>query len=391
VAEPEPPTPIPGARLLFSLDPSVAHLNHGSFGAVPVNVQRVQQRLRDEVESNPLRFFDRGFFDRIAHTRRPLAAFLGADPDRAALVGNATTGIAIALQSIGLGPGDEVLTTSHGYGSISYAVQRECARTGATAGQVTLPLRARETDVVAQIRAALHPGRTKLLIVDQVTSATAYQLPVATIVTVAARLGVAVLVDGAHAPGMLPIEVDRIGADFWVGNFHKWAYAPRGTAMLAVAERWVDRIQPLVVSWQQPNGFPDNVEFQATMDYTPWLAAPAGLFTLRSLDPDLVRAHNAALAAYGQWVIGTALGLSADELPDPGGPDVAMRLIPLPDGVATTQPEAVALRERISDELKTEVNLNAWNGRAWLRVCGQVYNRADEYERFAERLPSLLR
>ncbi|MEV0715565.1 aminotransferase class V-fold PLP-dependent enzyme [Asanoa sp. NPDC050611] len=391
MAEAEPPTPIPGARLLFSLDPGVAHLNHGSFGAVPINVQRVQQRLRDEVESNPLRFFDRGFFDRVAHTRRHLAAFLGADPDRTALVGNATSGIAIALQSIGLGPGDEVLTTSHGYGSISYAVERECARTGATAGLVTLPLRARETDVVAQIRAALHPGRTKLLIVDQITSATAYQLPVATIATVAARLGVAVLVDGAHAPGMLPVEVDRIGADFWVGNFHKWAYAPRGTAVLTVAERWVDRIQPLVVSWQQPKGFPDNVEFQATLDYTPWLAAPAGLFTLRSLDVDRVRVHNAALAAYGQQVIGTALGLSEDELPDPGGPDVPMRLIPLPAGVATTQPEAVVLRERISDELKTEVNLNAWNGRGWLRICGQVYNRADEYERFAERLPSLLR
>ncbi|MEV4532204.1 aminotransferase class V-fold PLP-dependent enzyme [Asanoa sp. NPDC049518] len=391
MAEPQPPTPIPGARLLFSLDPSVAHLNHGSFGAVPINVQRAQQRLRDEVDSNPLRFFDRGFFDRIAHTRRHLASFLGAAPDRTALVGNATTGIAIALQSLRLGPGDEILTTSHGYGSISYAVQRECDRTGATAGLVTLPLRARETDLVAQIRAALRPGRTKLLIVDQVTSATAYQLPVATIATVAARLGVAVLVDGAHVPGMLPVEVDRIGADFWVGNFHKWAYAPRGTAVLSVAQRWVDQIEPLVVSWQQPNGFPDNVEFQATLDYTPWLAAPVGLFTLRGLGIERVREHNAALAAYGQRVIGEALGLTPEELPDPGGPDVPMRLIPLPEGVVTTHPEAVTLRERISDELKTEVNLNAWNGRGWLRICGQVYNHAGEYDRFAERLPSLLR
>jgi isopenicillin-N epimerase len=390
VAEPEPPTPIPGARLLFSLDPSVAHLNHGSFGAVPINVQRAQQRLRDELESNPLRFFDRGFFDRIAHTRRHLATFLGASPDRTALVGNATTGIAIALQSLRLGPGDEILTTSHGYGSIGFAVARECARTGATAGVVDLPLRAPETQVVAQIRAALQPGRTKLLIVDQVTSATAWHLPVATIATVAARLGVAVLVDGAHAPGMLPIEVDRIGADFWVGNFHKWAYAPRGTAVLTVAERWVNQIEPLVVSWQQPNGFPDNVEFQATLDYTPWLAAPVGLFTLRGLGIDRVREHNAALAAYGQRVIGAALGIAPDDLPDPGGPDVPMRLIPLPAGVATTYPEAVALRERISDELKTEVSLNAWNGRGWLRICGQVYNRAEEYDRFAEALTSLL-
>jgi isopenicillin-N epimerase len=202
---------------------------------------------------------------------------------------------------------------------------------------------------------------------------------------------VAVLVDGAHVPGMLPVEVDRIGADFWVGNFHKWAYAPRGTAVLSVAERWVDQIDPLVVSWQQPTGFPGNVEFQATLDYTPWLAAPVGLFTLRGLGIDRVREHNTALAAYGQRVIGAALGVSPDDLPDPGGPDVPMRLIPLPAGVATTQPEAVSLRERISDELRTEVSLNAWNGRGWLRICGQVYNHASEYDRFAERLPSLLR
>ena len=386
----EPPPPIPGARLLFSLDPAVAHLNHGSFGAVPITVQRAQERLRDEVELNPLRFFDRGLFDRIAHTRRHLAAFLGADPDRSALVANATTGVALALRSVGLRAGDEVLTTNHGYGAVRYAVERECARAGATSGSVDLPLRASDTEVVARVRAALHPGRTKLLVVDQVTSATARQLPVATIATVAARLGVPVLVDGAHAPGMLPVEVDRIGADFWVGNFHKWGYAPRGTALLTVAERWVERIEPLVVSWQQPHGFPANVEWQATLDYTSWLSAPVGLFTLRGLGVERVRAHNAALAAYGQRVIATALGVDPAAVPDPGGPDVAMRLIPLPAGVAATQPDAVALRERISDELRTEVNLNAWGGRGWLRVCGQVYNRPEEYERLAERLPRLL-
>lgn len=386
----EAPDPIPGARLLFSLDPAVAHLNHGSFGAVPIGVQRAQERLRDEIELNPLRFFDRGLFDRIAHTRRHLARFVGADPERSALVANATTGIAIALQSLGLRPGDEILTTNHGYGAVNFAVERECARTGATAGVITLPLLASETEIVARIRAGLHPGRTKLLIVDYVTSATARQLPVATIATVAARLGVPVLVDGAHTPGMLPIEVDRIGADFWVGNFHKWAYAPRGTALLSVSGSRVDRIQPLVVSWQQPSGYPANVEWQATLDYTAWLAAPVGLFTLRSLGLDRVRAHNAALAAYGQEVIAKALGVDPAQLVDPGGPDVAMRLIPLPDGVATTQPAAVALRERISDELKTEVNMNAWEGRGWLRVCGQVYNRADDYDRLAERLPPLL-
>ncbi|MEV1287321.1 aminotransferase class V-fold PLP-dependent enzyme [Micromonospora sp. NPDC049679] len=388
--EPQPPEPIPGARLLFSLDTSSAHLNHGSFGAVPVGVQRAQQRLRDEMDSNPMRFFTQGLVDRIVHTRRHLASFLGADPDGSALVGNATTGAAIVLQSLGLRPGDEVLLTDHGYGAVGFAVERECRRTGATARTVHVPLAAADDEVVAIVRAGLRPGRTKLLIIDQLTSPTARLFPTAVIVATAREHDVPVLVDAAHAPGMLPVAVDALGADFWVGNFHKWAYAPRGTALLAVAPRWRDRIEPLVVSWEQATGFPLRVEWQGTLDYTSWLAAPTGLFTLRTLGVDRVRAHNAALAAYGQRVVGEALHLSPAELPDPGGPTVAMRLIPLPEGLVTTMADAVALRLRIADALTTEVGVSAWGGRGWLRLCGQVYNRADDYVRLAQRLPQLL-
>ncbi|MFI7281212.1 aminotransferase class V-fold PLP-dependent enzyme [Micromonospora chersina] len=387
---PQPPEPIPGARLLFSLDPSVSHLNHGSFGAVPIVVQRAQQRLRDEMESNPLRFFTQGLVDRIAHTRRHLAAFLGADPDGTALVGNATTGAAVVLQSLALGPGDEVVTTDHGYGAVGLSVERECARTGAVSRTLPVPLAATDEEVVEIVRAGLRPGRTRLLIVDQITSPTARLFPTAAIVGVAREHGIPVLVDAAHAPGMLPTTVASVGADFWVGNLHKWAYAPRGTAALVVAEPWRERIQPLVVSWEQGSGYPTRVEWQATLDYTGWLAAPVGLFTLRSLGVDRVRAHNAALAAYGQRVVGDALGVAPADLPRPGGPTVAMRLIPLPPGVATTMDAARELRARIADRLSVEVSTAAWNGRGYLRLCGQVYNTPDEYDRLAVRLPTLL-
>jgi isopenicillin-N epimerase len=387
---PQPPEPIPGARLLFSLDPSVSHLNHGSFGAVPIAVQRAQQRLRDEMEANPLRFFTQGLVDRIAHTRRHLATFLGADPDGTALVGNATTGAAIVLQSLRLGPGDEVVTTDHGYGAVGFSVERECARTGAVSRALSVPLTAGDEEVVEIVRAGLRPGRTRLLIVDQITSPTARLFPTAAIVGVAREHGVPVLVDAAHAPGMLPTTVASVGADFWVGNLHKWAYAPRGTAALVVAEPWRERIQPLVVSWEQGSGFPTRVEWQATLDYTGWLAAPVGLFTLRSLGLERVRAHNAALAAYGQRVVGDALGVAPADLPEPGGPTVAMRLIPLPPGVATTMDAARDLRARIADRLSAEVSTAAWNGRGYLRLCGQVYNTPDEYDRLAVRLPALL-
>ncbi|MGW1452325.1 aminotransferase class V-fold PLP-dependent enzyme [Micromonospora sp. NPDC002411] len=387
---PQPPESIPGARLLFSLDPAVSHLNHGSFGAVPVGVQRAQQRLRDEMEANPLRFFTQGLVDRIAHTRRHLAGFLGADPDGSALVGNTTTGVAVVLQSMGLQPGDEILSTDHGYGAVSLAIQRECRRTGAVSRVLPIPLAATDEQVVQIVRDGLRPGRTRLLVVDQLTSATAKLFPTAAIVGVAREHGVPVLVDAAHAPGMLPTTVASIGADFWVGNLHKWAYAPRGTALLAVAPQWRDRIEPLVVSWEQESGFPARLEWQATLDYTPWLAAPAGLFTMRSLGVDRVRAHNAALAAYGQRVVGDALGVPPADLPDPGGPGVSLRLIPLPAGMGTTIDAARALQARIGERLAAEVAVMSWNGRGWLRLTGQVYNTADEYERLATRLPALL-
>ncbi|WP_433118614.1 aminotransferase class V-fold PLP-dependent enzyme [Micromonospora sp. CA-246542] len=387
---PQPPEPIPGARLLFSLDPAVSHLNHGSFGAVPIGVQRAQQRLRDEMEANPLRFFTQGLVDRIAHTRRHLAGFLGADPEGSALIGNTTTGVAVVLQSVGLRPGDEVLSTDHGYGAVSLAIARECRRTGAVSRVLPIPLDAGDEQIVQTIRAGLRPGRTRLLVVDQLTSATAKLFPTAAIVAVAHENGVPVLVDAAHAPGMLATTVASIGADFWAGNLHKWGYAPRGTALLAVAPQWRERIEPLVVSWEQESGFPARVEWQATLDYTSWLAAPAGLFTLRSLGVDRVREHNAALAAYGQRVVGDALGVPPAQLPDPGGPGVSLRLIPLPAGTGTTIDAARALQTRIGERLAAEVAVMSWDGRGWLRLTGQVYNTADEYERLATRLPALL-
>ncbi|MFY1669133.1 aminotransferase class V-fold PLP-dependent enzyme [Plantactinospora sp. WMMB334] len=390
MAGPPPPVPIPGARLLFSLDPAVAHLNHGSYGAVPIGVQRAQQRLRDETEANPVRFFNRGLVDRITHARRHLAGFLGADPDGTALIGNVTVGAAIVLRSLGLEPGDEVLCTDHGYGSFALSIDREARLTGAVRRTLGVPLTASDEEIVEIVRTGIRPGRTKLLVIDQLTSPTARLFPAAAIAAVARERSVPILVDGAHAPGMLPTPVQGIGADFWVGNLHKWGFAPRGTAALAVAPRWRRRIEPLAVSWYDEDGFPTRVEWQATLDYTAWLAAPVGVYTLRTLGLDRVRAYNAGLAAYGQWVVGRALGIAPADLVDPGGPTVSMRILPLPAGVATTIADAMALRHRISDVLGTEVNVNAWRDRGWLRLSGQVYNRPEEYERLAERLPALL-
>jgi isopenicillin-N epimerase len=385
------------ARDLFSLDPQSTHLNHGSFGAVPIPVQRAQQRLREEMEANPMAFFTRGLADRIAHTRRHIATFLGCDPDLTALVPNATAACQIVLNSVATGTGSEVLLTDHAYGVVGMAVRRLCERTGATAREVPVGLHAADDEIVAGVAAAARPGRTRLAVIDHVTSPTARLFPVARIVSALRALDVPVLVDAAHAPGMLPTDVSALGADFWLGNLHKWAFAPRPTAVLAASEACRPRLRPLVVSWRDDDGFPDAVEFGGTLDYTPWLAAPAGLHLLRTIGVAEIRRHNASLAAYGQRVVAGALGLDPDALPQPrrgrvtDAMDVSMRLVPLPPGVAADRSSAVRLRERIAAELSCEVALDAWNGTGYLRLSAQIYNRSEDYDRLAAGLPALLR
>jgi isopenicillin-N epimerase len=376
-------------RDLFTLEPSVAHLNHGSFGAVPIPVQRAQQRLRDEMDANPMAFFSRGLNDRIAHVRRYCAAFVGADPEATALVTNATAAAQTVLGSLTLKPGDEILLTNHGYETGRLAAERVCTRTGATIAEARIPLWADDDEVLARIVAAAGP-RTRVAVVDQITSPTARLFPVARIVAALHERGIAVLVDAAHAPGLLPVDVSALRADFWFGNLHKWAFAPRPAALLAVAPAHYAAIEPLIVSHSYQDGFPDSLELAGTLDYTAGLAAPTGLHVLRTLDPDRVRRHNADLVAYGQRVVGGALG-SLDRLPDPPGTaELSMRLVALPAGVADDVSTAIALRSRIAADLGCEVAVVAWGGHGYLRLSAQIYNTAADYDRLAVGLPSLL-
>jgi isopenicillin-N epimerase len=377
------------ARELFSLDPAVTYLNHGSFGAVPIPVQRAQQRLRDEMEANPMAFFTRGIVERLAHTRRHIAAFLGADPDGTALIPNATAGAQLALNAVDLHPGDEVLLTDHGYGAVRFAVDRLCARTGATVSEVAVPLRATDDEIVESLATAVRPGRTRFALVDHITSPTAKLFPIARIIAALHERGVAVAVDGAHAPGMLPVEVAALGADFWFGNLHKWAFAPRPTAVLVVAPEYRSRVDPLVVSWENDAGFPAAVEYGGTLDYTAWLAAPTGIHLLRTLDPARLRRNNADLAAYGQRTIAGTLGVARADLL--GSDAVSMRIIPLPPGVAEDLAGVLTLRSRIAADFSIEVAVSVWHNRGYLRVSGQIYNRPEDYDQLAAALPGLLR
>jgi isopenicillin-N epimerase len=370
------------AAELFPLDPEIAYLNHGAYGVVPEPVRRAQLRLRDEMEANPTAFFTRGLYDRLAHTRRHVATFLGADPECSALIPNASAATQIIFNTLRLAAGDEVLLTTHTYGAVRLAAQRA----GLRIIDAHFPVGATDDEVVEAIAEAANPGRTRLAIIDHVTSPTAMALPVARIVVALRERGVPVLLDGAHVPGMLPVDVSAIGADFWVGNLHKWAFAPRPTALLVVAAEHRDRMQPVVVSWRQPFGYPEAVEYGGTLDYTPWLAAPTGLHFLRTLGVDRVRQHNAELAAYGQRVVGDALGTPS--VAGPWSPHVSMRLVRLP--LTGDEEVATRLRLAIASELSCQLPVVAWCGELFLRLAAQVYNRPEHYDRLAAGLPALL-
>jgi isopenicillin-N epimerase len=207
-----------------------------------------------------------------------------------------------------------------------------------------------------------------------------------------AERGVITLVDAAHAPGMLPVRLDdmeqEVGRpDFWFGNLHKWAFAPRPTAVLAVAPRRRAMVRPLTYSWEHEGGFPGNVEWRGTADYTGWLAAPVGLALLERLGPQRVREHNERLAAYGQRLLVERAGLAAL----PASPGVSMRTVRLPAGVAETEEQVRALMLAVRERLGTRIAVRPWAGGGVLRISAQVYNRPEEYQKLAEGLPELLR
>jgi isopenicillin-N epimerase len=374
-------------RELWPLESTVAYLNHGGYGAVATPVLEEQSSWRARMEANPTRFFLRELPAALAQARAEVAQFLGTADDAVAFVRNATTGVSTVLASFGLGRGDEILLTDHAYGAVRLAAHRWAALSGARVVTAAVPLHAGDDEATAAVLAAVTP-RTRLAVIDQVASTTARRMPLVSLVPALQERGVAVLVDGAHAPGMLAVEPDRVGADFWTGNLHKWGCAPRGTAVLHATRERRAQLRPLVASWGEPLGFPQAFAEVGTDDLTAWLAAPRALRLLDQLGLDRLRRHNVELAVAGQRTVAEALGLDAAALPR--DPAVSMQLVPLPAGTAADPAAAAALQARIGEEIAVEVAVTSWNGHGFVRLSAQAYNCPSDYARLAADLPSLV-
>jgi isopenicillin-N epimerase len=352
-----------------------------------MQVLEAQAELRDQMERQPVEFLWRRLPALIAQARDVVAEFLHADPAGLAFVPNATAGVETVLAGIDLEPGDEVLITDHAYPAIRNSAHRTCIAGGATlvVRRVPMPLPS-SPDVAGLILAGVTP-RTKLVVIDHVTSPTAAILPVGPIVEACRAGGVPVLVDAAHVPGMLEVDLEALAPDFWTGNFHKWACAPKGAAVLFVSAERRPRVHPLVTSHGYGGSFHDEFDWTGTADPTPYLTIPAALDFMAALGWDRVRSHNHSLAAHGRTVLGKALGTDPQV---PGDAFGSMAIVALPDGYGATREEALAIQARLYESDRIEVPVACWNDRGYVRLSAQAYNAPTEYERLARALPMRL-
>jgi isopenicillin-N epimerase len=389
------------------LEAGISFLNHGSFGACPEPVLEAQRAWRDRMEREPVRFLDRELEGHLDNARQEVAAFLGADPDGLAFVPNATTGVSTVLASLRFRPGDELLAGDHEYNATLNALRAAAARDGASVVLVRVPFPVHDPSEVVEAYLEAVTPRTRLALVSHVTSPTAIVMPVVALVRELDRRGVDTIVDGAHAPGMLPVDLSAMGAAYWTGNGHKWLCAPKGSGVLHVRADLRAGIRPLVVSHGANDPRTDRSRFRLGFDWTgtgdptAYLSMPAAIRFVGGLHEDGwagLMAANAALAREGRDRLCAALDVPP---PVPDAMLGSMASVPLP-GVAPHEAAAERLQSTLFDEDRIEVPVLTFPVRAavqpgagptqvLVRISAQRYNRADEYARLAERLAARVR
>jgi isopenicillin-N epimerase len=384
----------------WQLDPEVVFLNHGAFGACPIAVLEAQQAFRRQLEQEPLRFVMREYEPLLDRARTALAGFVGADPADLVFVSNATTGVNSVLRSLSFSPDDELLTTNHAYNACCNALKFVAERSGAkvVVANIPFPLDS-EAQMTQAILSQVSP-RTKLVLLDHVASPTAVIFPLSSLIQSLSAQGVDTLIDGAHAPGMLPLTLQSLGATYYTGNCHKWMCAPKGAAFLYVQRDRQAHIRPLTISHGANSSRTDRSRFQlefdwtGTQDPTAYLCVENAIAHIATLSPQGwagVMAHNRALALQARELLCAAL---EQPVPCPAEMIGAITAIPLPQNFgmpATTVGGIDPVQNWLWEKFQVEVPIIPWFNptQKLIRISAQMYNDLDQYRYLADALKQM--
>jgi isopenicillin-N epimerase len=367
----------------WRLDPDFVTVNHGSFGATPECVSAEQDMWRRRMEAQPTRFMGTVLPGALRDAAGRLAEFLGARSDDIAFVDNATSGCNAVLRSLSLRPDDEILVLDHGYGAVRNTVRYVTERAGARMTEAVLPFPlVTADDLVAAVVTALG-SRTRLLVIDHITSGSALVMPLDRIIAACHEVGVPVLVDGAHGPGQIDVDLGRLGADWYSGNCHKWLCAPKGCAFLWTSAARQTDTHPTVISHGLGKGYLQEFDWTGTRDPSAFLSIGAALDFHCHLGGPALRQRNIALAAEGASLVARRLNTETIDTECAG----AMRLVRLPVAQGA---EWAGLRAKLL-QAGTDAPVHAIGGALWLRLSSFAYNELEDYARLADIVARVLR
>ncbi|HLG44808.1 MAG TPA: aminotransferase class V-fold PLP-dependent enzyme [Reyranella sp.] len=374
-------------RSEWGLDPDFLTVNHGSYGATPRAVLAEQDRWRKRMEAQPTRFFFLEVPDALREAAGALARFLGAEAEDVVFVPNATTGANAVLRSLKLEPGDEILHASHVYNAVRNTISYVAGRTGAKVTVAEIPFPRPEPAVIRKNIEQAIGKRTRIAVIDHITSPSGMVLPIAEIVRLCQAAGVPVLVDGAHGPGQVPLDLPALGADWYVGTCHKWLCAPKGCGFLyARADRRAE-LHPVTISHGYGGGFTTEFDWTGTMDPSAYLSLPAAIGFYERLGGGALMERNHRLAAEAATLIADALRTEVGVLPGMTG---SMGLVRLPISLEAKRSEVVKVRHALQ-AAGTDVPVHPVGEAMWLRLSAYAYNEIGDYRRLAELLPAVLR
>ncbi len=379
-----------GYRKLFMLDPEIIFLNHGSFGATPRPVFSAYQKWQKELERQPVEFLGRRANELLQSARADLAAYLNAGTDNLVFVTNATHGINIVARSLQLGPGDEVMASNHEYGALDRTWRFLAVKNGFKYINIPISLPVSSvSEFVDDFFSKVTP-QTKVIFLSHITSPTALIFPVQAICARARAEGILTAIDGAHAPGQIPVNLDALGADFYSGNCHKWLCAPKGSAFLYAAPQVQHLVEPLIVSWGWESNHPSNshfvdiLEWTGTRDISAFLTVPEAIAFQKKYHWTEVRSKCHQLAYDTQLKIRQLTGLAPLNGDDPDSFS-QMGASTLPDST-----DIEMLKNRLYSEFHIEVPLIEWEGKKLIRYSFQAYNDEDDQQALLAALAKLL-